>query len=64
MCKLLHGQGGCSGEFPCYNTHGLGAGTFGKIYWFFSALSSPVSPENPGHMAGLCYKQTRPSTVD
>ncbi|KAK1136577.1 hypothetical protein K0M31_001123 [Melipona bicolor] len=48
----------CSGEFPCYNTYGLGTGTYGKIYWFLSTLSSPVSSENTGHMAGLCSKQT------
>ncbi|KAK1124142.1 hypothetical protein K0M31_007166 [Melipona bicolor] len=54
----------CSGEFPCYNTHCLGAGTSGKVYEFLSALSRLVSPENPSHLAELCSEQTRPSTVD
>ncbi|KOX70243.1 hypothetical protein WN51_05521 [Melipona quadrifasciata] len=38
--------------------------TSGKVYGFLSALSRPVSPENSGHLAELCSKQTRPSTMD
>ncbi|KOX72708.1 hypothetical protein WN51_01273 [Melipona quadrifasciata] len=51
---------GIDGEFPCYNTHGLDAGTLGKSLWVLSALSRPASPfENPGHLAELCSKQTK-----
>ncbi|KAK1136605.1 hypothetical protein K0M31_001151 [Melipona bicolor] len=43
-------------------SHMIGAS--GKVYEFLSALSKPVSPENPGHLAEFCSEQTGPLTVD
>ncbi|KOX69102.1 hypothetical protein WN51_06505 [Melipona quadrifasciata] len=54
----------CSGEFPCYNTYGLGTGTSGVIYCFLRTLSWNVSPENLGHMAVLSSKQETNKALD